>query len=354
MTVDAIPHELRIADKFHHIDMGFVNRRLCIGFLTPDLQCEHLASFTLDSGPTASLASDHLLVTMVLDGCRAWNAPTLLGAVNKNAETHLFRSTERLEPCPEVYESPRVRHQVRLDIELDKPIFVAYHTEHIVSSTGKMVLACGAPDNYVVSIVGRLHDKNNCYEIEPMVMGTPWYDHPRNGTELERNALMLWGRQFGEILPEDIDEFKRMSEITVKSADEWMNVMKAIPESEVKNAFGKLLGEPTKSDWGGEFDDHFSGSVTINQRRRTAAFLLKGPSKFREMTLDMCGRRADQIHRMVDSRADVSIVQHAHLVGSVVRNTLRNQTICPGDRHRKYCVIDGKSTYRILKAYSLI
>ena len=71
------------------------------------------------------------------------------------------------------------------------------------------------------------------------------------------------------------------------------------------------------------------------------------------MTLDMCGKRADQIHRVVDSDADVSIVQHSHLIGAVVRRTLRNLTVYPGGNRRKYCLIDGQATYRILKAYSL-
>ena len=72
------------------------------------------------------------------------------------------------------------------------------------------------------------------------------------------------------------------------------------------------------------------------------------------MTLEICGTRADQIHRMVDSNADVSIVQHAHLIGAVFRRTLRELTIRPGNSRRKYCLIDGQATYRILKAYSLI
>lgn len=355
MTIDSIPRDLRIADNFHYIDIGFVNRRICMTLLDANGRLPaYMDSIDSDSGPMAKLANDRKLVKMVLDVCQGLNAPTLLGALNQDVERHLFRSTERLDPCPDIYESPRVRHRVQSDISLDKPILVAYHTEHIVSSTGRMILKYGAPDNYVVSVVGILHDKNQCYEIEPMIMGRPWYIHPGNDTESNCNSLMYLDRIIGEILPEDIDEFKKMSEITVGSKGEWMNAMKSVPESEVKNAFCTLLKEPSKNDWGGETDDHFSRSITINQRRRTASFLLKGPSQFREMTLDMCGKRADQIHRMVDTRADVSIIQHAHLVGSVVRRTLRDLTMYPGERLRKYCIIDGKSTYQILKAYSLL
>ena len=130
--------------------------------------------------------------------------------------------------------------------------------------------------------------------------------------------------------------------------------MRSLSEAKVKEAFNSLFSEPTKKDWGGESDDHFSANISVRGQRRTAAFLLKGPAQFREMTLDMCGTRADQIHRMVDSDADISVVQHAHLIGAVVRRTLRALTVRPGCSQRKYCLIDGQATYRILKAHSLL
>jgi hypothetical protein len=164
---------------------------------------------------------------------------------------------------------------------------------------------------------------------------------------------MWMGRDFGEILPEDIDEFSRMREVTVSKADEWLAVMRSLPEATVKTAIGDLLAEPTKKDWGGESNDHFSGNVSVRGRRKTAAFLFKGPATFREMTLDMCGKRADQIYRLASSGADISVVQHCHQIGEAVRGTLRSMVFYPG-RPRKYCFIDGQATFRILKAYSLL
>ena len=241
---------------------------------------------------------------------------------------------------------------MELDLEFEKPVVIAYHTSHIVSDTGRMVLAKGSRDGYLNSIVGLLHVRNDRFEIEPLVIGQPWFDHPRNGKD---GAALMWlGRDFGEILPEDIDQFSKMRGVEVVSKDEWMAAMRDVPEVIVKEAIAKLLSEPIKKDWGGEPNDHFSGNVSVQGHRRTAAFLLKGPSKFRELTLDMCGRRADQIHRMVDSGAEVCIVQHAHLIGATVRRTLRTETIRPGGSRRKYCFIDGQATYRILKGYSLL
>jgi hypothetical protein len=297
------------------------------------------------------LSNDHLLVTMLLDVCQEVGVPTLVQALNLGKPKCLFRSTERLAPCPQIYEAARVDHAVELDIEFGKPVRITYHTEHLVSSTGKMTLADGASGGYVHSIVGLVHDRPDRFEIEPLVIGAPWFDHPRNGSEA--SDLMCIGRDFGEILPEDIDQFAQMKQVQAATADEWLRAMQSLPEATVKSAFAHLLSEPTKKDWGGETNDHFSSNVSIRGQRKTAAFLLKGPTMFREMTLEMCGKRADQIYRLANSGADISIVQHSHQIGEVVRATLRNMTVYPG-RPRKYCLIDGQATYRILKAYSLL
>ena len=352
MTVLDIPEQLRTEDKFHHIDMGFLNRRLCISALSSEVRQQFFESQKPGTDHMTTLVNDHLLVTMLLDCCEAIGAPTLLKALTLGGSSRLFRSTERLAPCPEIYEAQRVCHAVMLDFDFGKRVSIAYHTNHIVSDTGRLILSQGVREVRGTSIVGRVHDRLDHFEIEPLVIGQPWFDHPRNGEDSSR--LMVLGHDFGEILPEDIDQFSRMKDVEVGSANEWLDAMRKLPEAAVKEAFASLLSEPTKKDWSGESNDHFSANVSVRGRRRTAAFLLKGPSEFREMTQEMCGKRADQIHRMVDSDADVSIVQHAHLIGNIVRRTLRELTMAPGDSRRKYCLIDGQATYRILKAYSLL
>jgi hypothetical protein len=351
LSANDVPPALRIKDVFHHIDMGFLNRRLCITALPDQVRAQFIQLEKPGTDHITILSNDHLLVTMLLDVCEEIGAPTLLEALAQGKPRLLFRSTERLAPCPEIYEAKRVDHAVQLSVDFGKPVRIAYHTEHLVSSTGTMTLAEGAAKGYVQSIVGVVHEKSDRFEIEPLVIGAPWFDHPRNGADA---SMLMWcGRDFGEILPEDIDQFAKMKEVKSETSSEWLDAMKAVPEAKVKGAIASLLGEPTKKDWGGEANDHFSGNVSFSGQRKTAAFLFKGPSEFREMTLDMCGKRADQIYRLVQSGADISVVQHAHLIGEVVRGTLRSMTVYPGGG-RKYCIIDGQSTYRILKAYSLL
>lgn len=352
MSAEDIPAEIRGEKFYQHIDMGFVNRRLGLSALPPELSKYYIEHANPGDDHLSVLANDHLLVQMHLDLCDKINVPTLREALTLGKPRCMFRSTERLAPCPDIYKAERVAHAVELELDFGKPVIVAYHTEHLVSSTGKMTLAAGAVDGYVEAIVGLLHDKSDRFEIEPIIIGAPMLDHPRNG---EVSGALIWsGAGFGEILPEDIEQFSRMSDVTVASDAEWMDVMRITPEEDVKIAFAGLLNEPTKKDWGGEANDHFSSNVLVNGKRRTAAFLLKGPTNFREMTLEMCGKRADQIFRLTNSGGDISIVQHSHLVGEAVRGTLRAMTVYPGTHSRKYCVIDGQATYRILKAYSLL
>jgi len=350
MSLEQIAGEVRRQDYYQHIDMGFLNRRLCLSALPPDVRELYFHEALPGTDHLSILRNDHRLVTMLLDVCDILEAPTLLEALARGKQRQIFRSTERVEPCPEIYTALRVSQGVHLDLDFGKPVILAYHTEHLVSSTGKMTLSEGINGGFVEAMVGLLHDRGDRFEIEPIVIGAPSLDHPRNkGGE----GLPWMGKDYGEILPEDIDQFAAMSLVTVADADEWMGVMGRLPEEAVKVAFAQLLAEPTKKDWGGEANDHFSSNVSLEGRRKTAAFLLKGPTNFREMTLDMCGKRADQIYRLTNSGADISVVQHSHLIGEAVRATLRAMTVFPGTS-RKYCVIDGQATYRILKAHDLL
>ena len=101
--------------------MSFLNRRLCISALSSDARLSLIEHQAPGTGHMASLSNDHLLVTMLLDSCEADDAPTLLEALSLGKRTQLFRSTERLAPCPEIYDATRVCHAVELDLEFGKP-----------------------------------------------------------------------------------------------------------------------------------------------------------------------------------------------------------------------------------------
>ena len=267
MSIDLIPDSSRLADFFSHIDMGFLNRRLAIGALGP-LREKFLEQQKPGEDHMTVLANDHLLVTMLIDVCTHFKVPTLTEAMTLGEPKHMFMSIERLDSCPEIYDESHVKHAVHFDFDAGKPVNLGYHTRHIVSDTGRMTLSRGYRKGYRQAMIGLLHDKGNEFEIEPIVIGAPWLDHPRNEGGGE---LMWYGHDYGEILPEDIAEFASMKDVAVPGADEWMSIMKNVSEDHVKRSIASLLNEPVKSDWSGEENDHF-GSVTVAGRRRTARF----------------------------------------------------------------------------------
>ena len=338
---------------FLHIDPGFINQRLCLLALNLPLCKGLLPKFRSERNNIDRMLNGHFLVTALLDCCEVVGAPTLLEAVRLGKPRQLFRSTERLTPCPEIYEAARVSHDVELNVDVEKPVKIAYHTKHLVSDTGKMVLAAGAMGGHTNSIIGLLHDRPDSYEIQPLVIGAPSFEHPRNDDDT--SGLEIYDNKFGELLPEDIEQFAKMREVDVRQGDEWMTVMRSLSEKQVKESIVELLAESSKKDWGGEQNDHFSGNVIFNGKRRTAAFMFKGPGAgFREMTINMCGKKGDQIVRLVNSKAELSVVQHCHQIGTEVRQMLQSLVVYPGNSRRKYCLIDGIATYKILKAYSLV
>jgi hypothetical protein len=351
MGIHETPDEVRVADLFSHIDMGFLNRRLAISALGPERK-NYLARQKPGEDHMTVLGNDHLLVTMLIDLYTKVGCPTLSKALRSEKNKLTFMSTERVEPCPDIYDKERVEHGVYFDFETEKPVFLVYHTEHLVSSTGRMTLHLGHQEGYHQAMIGVLHKRQERFEIEPIVIGVPVLDHPRNFEEFD-SSIVWFGNEFGQILPEDIEEFSKMRSVKVESASEWMEVMSKLPEQSVKEAIASLLNEPIKADWGGEENDHYSANATIGSRKRTAAFLLKGPTNFKEMAPAMCGKNGDQIYRLVNSGADVSVIQHSHLIGAAVRETLKAMVVRPGCI-RKFCVMDGQATYRLLKAYNLL
>ncbi len=100
-------------------------------------------------------------------------------------------------------------------------------------------------------------------------------------------------------------------------------------------------------------NDHFTSSITIGESRKTAAFVFKGPARFEPMTPKHLGKNADQIFRLSQSLAQVLIIQHCHDIGEAVRATIRAFAVTPHNP-RHYCLIDGKDTFRIFKAYNKI
>jgi hypothetical protein len=180
--------------------------------------------------------------------------------------------------------------------------------------------------------------------LEPLVVGAPWL-------EIEnpewKDQIIWWGYDFFEHFVEDVDEFSRVKDEAEPSGFEEMAL---ISEHAFKTCLAEILGDTVVKDWGGERSDHYSAHVRLRGRRVSAAFLLKGPARFGPMTLSSLGKNNDQIFRLATEPADLLVVQHCHEITPPVRATLRAFAVQPS-RPRRYCLIDGRDSLRLLRAY---
>ena len=154
------------------------------------------------------------------------------------------------------------------------------------------------------------------------------------------------------IFVDEIDSFRNISTVTAQEAMNFVPL--EVSEQKVKELLANVVGEKFVSkDWGGEKSDLYTSNVVFRGRRIATAFLLKGPS-VKKLTLDKCGKRGNQILRLVREPACLFIIQHNGEIDSDVVELL--ETCVSNLSTQKsvklyYCVMDGVDTSRILLAY---
>jgi hypothetical protein len=218
-------------------------------------------------------------------------------------------------------------------------------TRHIASDTLRYLLT----QNSLLSFIALLDRVEGAtVYFAPLIIGQPWLNPPPEGVPF---GTMFLHDDFYEHFIEDIDEFSKVG--TVSDDLDW-SAMQEISEAAFKACLCQILGDPPRKDWGGETSDHFTTHLHLQGRRLTAAFLLKGPGKgFSRMEMIHLGKSGDQIYRLSLEPAEMLIVQHCHEIGSAVRATLRAFSVQP-NRSRRYLLIDGRDSFRLLFAYKLL
>lgn len=150
---------------------------------------------------------------------------------------------------------------------------------------------------------------------------------------------------------DDIKEFKKVK--SVKNIPPTMSPPR-LPEAVVKKGIIKLLGdELDPKDWGGESNDIFTTRVTVNGKRKRAAFALKGPATTGPLVPRKMGKNGDQIQRLFSSPAQVFIVQYEEEIKQSVVELMGSLATAKAltEREVYYGVIDMTDTYRLRVAY---
>jgi len=327
------------------IDPGFVHRRKVqtiigdVGMRIVDEETQKLPELP---GHEVERRTDHIYTKVMLAYCDIHKVPTLEQCWT-DSESPIFCGNVLLEPCDDFYEVDRAVSKLKSPIEPEMDVEFHYTTDRVKSSTLRGRLHEGS----LVSMVGVLHESiHSKLRFDPIIMGFPWVttDNPRWADFAPWAGLAAY-----EVFIEDFDEF---AVVAKHDLPEDHGPMKMVSEASLKAVLAGHLGDPIQKDWGGEQSDHFSANLHLHGKRTTGAFLLKGPSHYRQMKISDLGKNGNQIIRLAHEPANVLIVQHCHDISQDVRMMLQLVAAQPGNP-RRYCCVDGRETLRILRALGL-
>lgn len=327
------------------MDPGFVHRRKIQTLLGPQgmqVLDDLIRHLPLVADWEREVRIDHVYKDVFLEFCRIHQVKSLPEALLERHGT-LVCSTERLQPCQDVYDAARVV-SVRKPSGLGDPMIEFHYSTKLIASD---TLRSRLHDGDDIAVVAELYSATpDLVVFHPILMGFPWL---RSSDPAWQDKIVCWSRDFFENFVEDFDEFAKVSTLE-RPVD--VSPMQAISEPAFKRALAMLLGDAVSKDWGGETSDHFTASLRLKGKRLTAAFLLKGPARFCPMGLNHLGKNNDQIFRLAQEPADLLVVQHCHDILPPVRATLRAFAVRPHGA-RRYCLMDGRDSLWLLKAYGL-
>ena len=225
-------------------------------------------------------------------------------------------------------------------LDLSKELLLEFHSNGLTTATALHKLK-GNPSVFVFGYIDEI-DENYIY-ARPFVIGDLLEDTGTGFSFRYRNNL--------EIRPEEFDSLKEV-DFSQLVANKELHILKQFPEKKIKEFFANVIGEPDiQKDWGGEEDDLFSVNVYLDGKRKSCSFAFKGPSKFKPMEIADCGKNGDQIVRLFQTPAEILILQHCHKINPSVRKMMQAFALSNLITKRKFCLIDGYETYKILKHF---
>ncbi len=345
MIREKLTSDDRAVQVRHTIDPGFVNHRLVETVTGAPGVTEINRQIALL--PTTPDWLHHTRIAHVYTRVTLWFCEALkirsLREVLAHGNGRLFCSTERIVGDESVYTAKRVSFPILLEGDYDYEVRLEFGTEHIHSDTTRMHLS-ETEEHSVIAAMPQL--SHGVLTFRPLIIGAPWLetDDPK-----WKENIIWWGLEFYENFIDDFDQFAKVQDQPIPD-DAEAAVMGKISEKAFKICLAEILGESATKDWGGEMSDHFTAHLHLRGRRVTAAFLLKGPARYSPMTLNHLGKNNDQIFRLAQEPVEVLFVQHCHDITPPVRATLRAFAVQPS-RPRRYCLVDGRDSLRLLKAY---
>jgi hypothetical protein len=217
----------------------------------------------------------------------------------------------------------------------------SFNPARVTCSTANVELR-GTRHQYVLGQIAEVRDDE--IELRPLAITTRLL-MPPDGGRPEWGTHPDWQRI-------DVAEVEQFADVDFHVHDDALDLMRTVPEAEVKRVLARLIGEPVvPKDWGGEQSDLWTARLKVAGRSYTAALLLKGPAggaKWKPMTITMLGKNGDQLQRLASAPAEILVVQHCHQIRPEVVSMV--ESLASDMRNpRHFMVIDGYDTYALLR-----
>ena len=150
---------------------------------------------------------------------------------------------------------------------------------------------------------------------------------------------------------DDIDSFKNVKKFP--SVDESIK-LNNIAESKIKEGLKRIIGETHEhKDWGGEKNDLYTNKLLYKNKRRIAAFALKGKATKGTLTPNKMGKNGDQIIRLVKSAAEIFFVVYHGKIDESITAQLEAFSLgkALSGKQMFFGTIDGDDLNRLYQAY---
>lgn len=238
---------------------------------------------------------------------------------------------------------PRIFMHGKLHTDATVQLEASVDFARMTSDTGGYVLS-GRSAAYVLAVVADIEDTK--ITLRPFFIGTLGI----GGSETIFGPQPINGRR---IYPSKIDQFSK-ADFTRKASAKHLRLVADMAESDVKTHLAEIIGEAfVPQDWGGEKSDLYTSTLSINGQQVSAAFLLKGKSVKRPMQIGDLGKNGDQLDRLSSEPVELLVVQSNQSITSFVVNMA--EVYAHDIRNlRRYMILDGADSARILSAYGYI
>ncbi len=335
----------RNLDPYLHIDPCYLNVATTTKLLGYYFKEFYLSRSIKENTEYAKIFNDHLLVTFAMDACRDREVAALGETLADPTPGELFCSTELLEGTEAVFGDARARNRVLLPYDCGRDVFVEFDPHQFLSDAERAQHA-GPIRMSVMCHVDIVRD--DFVSATALVMGTPTFTHFRNrDTKLD---LADHAADWFETWPEDIDELAACADIAPPADKDWQAALAPLCGEDICRALADILGGTRMR---GEADAGTlmlaAGARRGGEQAPTAVIVVAdaGAGVLEPATLRA---RPDAMAALDATPAELWIVQHCHTIGPAVREMVRAFAVRP-HAPRRYCLIDGADTYRILKAY---